>query len=142
MFGSGYMFQKLECNNLWVKDSLCKFFELHDSCVVLSDHTKDGRRVHSVVKQFKKYGTQSAIRTFKNHQKKEWGFTIGINKYQNKMDPCHHARKENLGPFTEKEGKKHDETKWGFNFLVRHHDKNCSYESILASDLRTQSKKQ
>jgi hypothetical protein len=46
----------LECNNWWVKDSLCKVFEVHDARVVLSDHTKDGRRVLSVAKYFKNMG--------------------------------------------------------------------------------------
>ena len=81
----------LECNTRWVKEGLCKFFEIHDARVVLSDHMTDGKRVHNVVKQFKKYATQSAVRTFKNHQKKEWGFTIEVNRYQNKdgsMPPC------------------------------------------------------
>ena len=45
-----------EYNNPWVKDSLCEFFELHDTCVILSNHTKDRRRVHTVVKQFKNMG--------------------------------------------------------------------------------------
>ena len=46
--------------------------------MVLSDHMKDGKRVHSVVKQFKKYATQNAVQTFKNQKKKEWGFTIVV----------------------------------------------------------------
>ena len=39
----------LECNNRWVKESLCKFFELHNARLVLLDHVKHGRCVHSVV---------------------------------------------------------------------------------------------
>ena len=81
----------LECNNRLVKEGLCEFFKLHDARVVLSDDIPKGKRVHSVVKQFKKYATQSALRTLKNHQKKEWGFAIEVNRYQNKdgfMPPC------------------------------------------------------
>ena len=74
----------LETNNKWVKDSLIAFFKVQDCRVVLSERMTDGMRVHSIVKLFKKYGTQSAIRGFKNRQQKEWGFTIEINKHRDK----------------------------------------------------------
>ena len=57
----------LEGNIQWVKEALvlANFFSIDDARVVLSDKMVGGVRVHSVVKMFKKYGTQSAICTLK-----------------------------------------------------------------------------
>ena len=55
-------FPNLEGNIQWVKEALADFFSIDCARVVLSDKMVGGVRVHSVVKIFKKYGTQSAIR--------------------------------------------------------------------------------
>ena len=81
----------LEGNIQWVKEGLADFFGIGGVRVVLSDQTMGGMRVHAVVKMFKKYGTQSAIRTLKNFEIKRWGFTIEVGKYVRKdgtMPPC------------------------------------------------------
>ena len=74
----------LEGNNRWVNNGLEAFFKQQGAKVTLSDQMTDNKRSHSILKIFNKYGTQSSIHTFKNHQRKIWGFTIEINKYKDR----------------------------------------------------------
>ena len=123
----------LEGNNQWVKDSLKTFFNLHGAHVVLSGLKCSGQRVHSVVSYFKKYGTQSAVRTFKNNQRKHFGFTIDVNKSK-KSDgsypPCEDGEtwsSHNVEGFLEKGVKNLMRRNGRFIFLVRHHDQDCDH---------------
>ena len=132
----------LEGNNQWVKDSLAHFFKIHGARVVLSDHKKDGKRVHSVVKMFKKYGTQSAIRTFKNHQQRKWGFTIKVNKYKRKdgtMPQCaegEHWTVHNIEGYLDKKTKNLMRRNGGYDFCVRHCGGELNYGIMFSSDLQ------
>lgn len=49
--------------------------------VKLSEMLSNGKRVHSLIRWFKKYGTQSVIRLFKYRSVKKWQFTIEINRF-------------------------------------------------------------
>ena len=132
----------LEGNNQWVKDSLAEFFKIHDARVVLSHHTKSGKRVHSVVKMFKKYGTQSAIRTFKNHQLRNWGFTIEVNKYKHKdgtMPPCAEGERwsvHNIEAYLDKKTRNMMRRNGGFDFCVRHSRGEVNHGRMFSSDLQ------
>ena len=74
----------LEGNKQWVKTGLEAFFKQKGAKVALSDQMTNNKRSHSIVKIFKKYRTQSSVHTFKNHQRKMWGFIIEINMYSDK----------------------------------------------------------
>ena len=132
----------LEGNNQWVKDSLAKFFEIQDARVVLSDHTKSGKRVHSVVKMFKKYGTQSAIRTFKSHQLRKWGFTIEVNKYMQKdgtMPPCEEWERwsvHNIEAYLDKRTRNMMRRNGGFDFCVKHSNGDVNHGMMFSGDLQ------
>ena len=72
----------LESNDTWVKDSLDEFFEMYGTKVVLSDTKYNNKRQHSILKLFKKYGTQSTVYTLKNKQQEKFRFVIEIGKYK------------------------------------------------------------
>jgi len=74
----------LEGNNPWVKEGLGAYFAQKGALVKLSGMMTEGKRTHSIIRMFKKYGTENAIRTFNNNQVKEWGFTIEVKKYKEK----------------------------------------------------------
>ena len=84
----------LEGNNQWVKNGLGAYFAQKGALIKLSDVMTEGKRTHSIIRMFKKYGTQSAIRTFKNKQVKEWGFAIEVNKYKEKDEILPLCREE------------------------------------------------
>ena len=131
----------LEGNNQWVKDSVKNYFENNGARVVLSGRKCSKRRVHSIVSFFKKYGTQSAVRTFKNNQRKNFGFTIEVNKSKNSdgtYPPCENGEtwsSHNIEGFLEKGVKNMMRRNGGFVFLVRHHDKDWDHNKLFKSDL-------
>ena len=117
----------LEGNVQWVKEALSHFFSIDDSRVVLSDKMVGGGRVHSVVKMFKKYGTQSAIRTLKNLEIKRWGFSIEVNKYvrkDNTMPRCADSERwavYEIGGYLDDRTRNMMRRNGGGQFLVRHY---------------------
>ena len=100
------------------------------------------KRPHDIVKMFKKYGTQSAIRTFKNNQLKHWGFTLEINKYKDKdgsMRVCGEGAScssHNIEGFLEKRVKNIMCRNGNFDFLIKHHNSTLSAGSVLTSDVQ------
>ena len=130
-----------EGNNQWVKENLKTFFKLHGARVVLSGLRCKERRVHSVVAYFKKYGTQSAVRTFKNNQRKMFGFTIDVNKSKKSDDsypPCANGEtwsSHNIEGYLDKGVKILMQRTGGFVFLVRHHDQDWDHVKLFKSDL-------
>ena len=131
----------LEGNNQWVKDSLKVFFKLHDARVVLSNKKCGGQRVHSIAYLFKKYGTQSAVRTFKNNQRKQFGFTIEVNKFKKNdgsYPPCEEGEtwsSHNIEGYLDKGVKNLMRRNGGLVFLVRHHDQDWDHVKLFKSDL-------
>jgi len=117
----------LEGNVQWVKEALAHFFSIDDARVVLSDKMVGGGRVHSVVKMFKKYGTQSAIRTLKNLEIKRWGFSIEVNKYvrkDNTMPRCADSERwavYEIGGYLDDRTRNMMRRNGGDQFLVRHY---------------------
>jgi hypothetical protein len=74
----------LENNVQWLKDGFHDYAKTIGAKVVLSEVMEAGKRVHSIIKLFKKYATQSGIRMFKNRQLREWKFTIEVTKFRNR----------------------------------------------------------
>ena len=72
----------LEANNAWVKMTLELYWRLLGAKVELSSTMVNGQRVHSIVKLFKKYGTQSTLRKLKIKQEKKLGFVLVTGKHR------------------------------------------------------------
>ena len=132
----------LEGNNQWVKDGVRDFFKIDGARVVLSDHTMAGKRVHSVVKMFKKYGTQSAIRTLKNLEIKRWGLTIEVSRYVRKdrtMPPCAESERwsiHNIAGYLDDRTRNMMRRNGACEFLVKHYRKSDFSEGqMFMSDL-------
>ena len=70
----------LEGNISWLRDGCHRYFKMKDVKAVLSEkpvgRNQNCTRVHSVLKQFKKFGTSSAQALFKRKQMSGWNFVI------------------------------------------------------------------
>ena len=132
----------LEGNNGWVKYGLQQFFTLHDARVILADEMMAKQRVHSIATLFKKYGTQSSIRTFKTNQMKNWKFVVEVNKYR-KNDGLFPEAGEgenwsahNIEGYLTDKIRRMMRRNGGFEFLIRHTDTTWDYGKLLSSDLQ------
>ena len=109
--------------------------------VKLSDVMTKGKRTHLIIRMFKKYGTQSAIRTFKNNQVKEWGFTIEVNKYKEqdgKLPLCREGESwtaHNIEGYLDETTKNMMCRNGSYEFLVRHNNAPCGVGSVFTSDV-------
>ena len=74
----------LETNNQWVKDGLDEIFRRRKAKVVLDDVKSKGTRVHSIIRNFKKYGTQSTLRTLKLRMERTFGWVLEVTKHRDK----------------------------------------------------------
>ena len=81
-----FYYPNLEGNNKWNKSGVQCYLESKGARVTLSETMTDGNRSHSIIRLFKKYGTQSALKSFKRDQGKHWGFVIEIGMYRQKDD--------------------------------------------------------
>ena len=116
----------VENNNQWAKMGVAGVFQSSGAKVELTDTMTGGRRVHSVVKLFKKYGTQSPLRMFKTRQEKTWHWTLEVNKTKRK-DGGWPACKEgevwschNIESFLSENIKRLMHRTGGYEFLIKH----------------------
>ena len=102
----------------------------------------EGKHTHLIIRMFTKYGTQSAIRTFKNDQVKEWGFAIEVNKYKEKDGTLPPYQEEesltahNVESYLDETTKNMMCRNGSFESLVRHNNAPCGVGSVFTSDVR------
>ena len=137
----------LENNDTWVKRSLEEYFLMHRAKVALSDVRHENKRQHSIAKFFKKYGTQSAVRTFKNKQQEKFGFVIEIGKCKKKngdyppLEGGKYWTEHDIQGFISDRIKTLMCRQGGYVFLAKHHDNRFSRGKILSSNLHSAVKK-
>ena len=145
----------LEGNSSWLKDGCRSYFKMLDVKAVLSEKNagsnRNCTRVHSVIKQFKKFGTQSAHALFKRKQLSCWDFVIeqtlhydkdgnvSDKKRLNKWEKnCSFSRfsTHDVGPYLDQRLKAMMSRSGGFKFIVRHtQDSQGNPQMILKNDI-------
>ena len=132
----------LETNNQWVKDGLDEIFRRRKAKVVLDDVKSKGTRVHSIIRHFKKYGTQSTLRTLKLRMERTFGWVLEVTKHRDKegeLPECKEGwiyTRHDIGPHLTGSLKSMMRRNGGMEFLVRHEYKVLDVGKQLTSDLR------
>ena len=132
----------LENNIQWLKDGFNDYAKTIGAKVELSEVMEAGKRVHSIIKLFKKYATQSGIRMFKNRQLKQWKFTIEVTKSRNRDGSLPNCDEGESWSLHQIEAYLDDTTKrmmcrnGRFEFLVKHVQSADRAGSVFTSNVR------
>ena len=132
----------LENNVQWLKDGFNEYAKTIEAKVELSEVMEDGKRVHTIIKLFKKYATQSGIRMFKNRQLREWKFTIEVTKSRNRDGSFPNCEVGESWSLHHIEAYLDDTTKrmmcrnGRFDFLVKHVQSADRAGSVFTSNVR------
>jgi len=131
----------LEGNNQWLKNGLQDYLKGRGANVVLSEQVTGNTRLHSLLKYFKKYATQSAHQMFRRKQKKEWKFVLEHTMYRSRdgsLPECKEKERwtdHNISGYLEESTKSMMTRNGGYRMLVRHFDSVVSVASVLAGDI-------
>ena len=131
----------LEGNNQWLKNGLQDYLKGRGANVVLSEQVTGNTRLHSLLKYFKKYATQSAHQMFRRKQKKEWKFVLEHTMYRSRdgsLPECKEKERwtdHDISGYLEESTKSMMTRNGGYRMLVRHFDSVVSVASVLAGDI-------
>ena len=131
----------LEGNNQWLKNGLQDYLKGRGANVVLSEQVTGNTRLHSLLKYFKKYATQSAHQMFRRKQKKEWKFVLEHTMYRSRdgsLPECKEKEQwtdHDISGYLEESTKSMMTRNGGYRMLVRHFDSVVSVASVLAGDI-------
>ena len=87
----------LEGNSQWLKNGLQDYLKGRGANVVLSEQVTGNTRLHSVLKYFKKYATQSAHQMFRRNRRKNGNLFLSIPCIGQETAASQSAKKKNDG---------------------------------------------
>ena len=118
------------------------YWRLLGAKVELSSTMVNGQRVHSIVKLFKKYGTQSTLRKLKIWQEKKLGWVLETNKYRSKngtlpsLDPGERWTEHNVDAYIPEDIKRMMNRHGKCVFLVKHLQSRHGTGAVFTSSVR------